>query len=73
MLDLYAGVGTIGLSVARDEHLTLIECDKSAYAELIRNCQGIINEDPTRLTRSVKSEAPPITMGRSERVPKSNI
>ncbi|MBR3263682.1 class I SAM-dependent RNA methyltransferase [Candidatus Saccharibacteria bacterium] len=68
VLDLYAGVGTIGLSVARDKHLTLVECDKSAYAELVRNCQGIINEDPTRLTRSGKSEAPPITMGRSERV-----
>ena len=37
VLDLYAGVGTIGLSVARDKHLTLVECDKSAYAELARN------------------------------------
>ncbi|MBR2741135.1 class I SAM-dependent RNA methyltransferase [Candidatus Saccharibacteria bacterium] len=37
VLDLYAGVGTIGLSVARDRHLTLVECDKSAYTELARN------------------------------------
>lgn len=37
VLDLYAGVGTIGLSVARDKHLTLVECDKSAYGEMTRN------------------------------------
>lgn len=37
VLDLYAGVGTIGLSVARNKHLTLVECDKSAYAELAKN------------------------------------
>ncbi len=39
-LDLYAGVGTIGLSVARDRELTLVECDKSAYLEMEKNCQG---------------------------------
>ncbi len=38
VLDLYAGVGTIGLSVARDQQLTLVEVDKSAYKELERNC-----------------------------------
>ena len=38
VLDLYAGVGTIGLSVARDKDLTLVECDKSAYRELEKNC-----------------------------------
>lgn len=37
VLDLYAGVGTIGLSVARDRKLTLVECDKSAYRELENN------------------------------------
>ena len=37
VLDLYAGVGTIGLSVARDHNLTLVEIDKSAYKELARN------------------------------------
>ena len=37
VLDLYAGVGTIGLSVARDKNLTLVECDKSAFNELARN------------------------------------
>lgn len=38
VLDLYAGVGTIGLSVARDKNLTLVECDKSAFRELAKNC-----------------------------------
>ena len=37
VLDLYSGVGTIGLSVARDHHLTLVECDKSAYREMEKN------------------------------------
>lgn len=40
VLDLYAGVGTIGLSVARDHDLTLVECDKSAYREMEHNCLG---------------------------------
>lgn len=39
VLDLYAGVGTIGLSVARDKRLTLVECDKNAYRELVENCE----------------------------------
>jgi 23S rRNA (uracil1939-C5)-methyltransferase len=38
ILDLYAGVGTIGLSVARDKSLTLVEVDKSAFTELEKNC-----------------------------------
>ena len=37
VLDLYAGVGTIGLSVARDKHLTLVEVDKSAFKEMAKN------------------------------------
>ena len=44
VLDLYAGVGTIGLSVASDKNLTLVECDKSAYNELIKNCDNIVSE-----------------------------
>ena len=40
VLDLYSGVGTIGLSVARDKNLTLVESDGSAYQELERNCKG---------------------------------
>lgn len=40
VLDLYAGVGTIGLSVACDRDLILVECDKSAYREMTQNCHG---------------------------------
>ncbi|MBQ6354949.1 class I SAM-dependent RNA methyltransferase, partial [Candidatus Saccharibacteria bacterium] len=40
VLDLYAGVGTIGLSVARDRELKLVEVDKAAYAELERNAKN---------------------------------
>lgn len=39
VLDLYSGVGTIGLSVARDKDLTLVECNKDAYGELEKNCR----------------------------------
>ena len=44
VLDLYAGVGTIGLSVARDRKLTLVEVDKSAFRELERNCAEAFSE-----------------------------
>ena len=37
VIDMYAGVGTIGLSVARDRQLTLVETDKSAFDEMVRN------------------------------------
>ena len=43
VLDLYAGVGTIGLSVARDKKLTLVEVDKSAYKELENNSKNCPN------------------------------
>ena len=44
VLDLYAGVGTIGLSVAPSRDLTLVECNKDAFRELKNNAkdwQGI--------------------------------
>ena len=41
VLDLYSGVGTIGLSVARDKNLTLVECNRFAYSELEKNAAGI--------------------------------
>lgn len=44
VLDLYAGVGTIGLSVARDKKLTLVEVDKSAFGELCKNCEQVFSE-----------------------------
>ncbi len=40
VLDLYAGVGTIGLSTARDHDLVLVESNAAAYQELEHNCQG---------------------------------
>ena len=46
VLDLYSGVGTIGLSVAGDKDLTLVEIDKSAYQELEKNCKNIKNAKP---------------------------
>ncbi|MBR0431009.1 class I SAM-dependent RNA methyltransferase [Candidatus Saccharibacteria bacterium] len=39
VLDLYAGVGTIGLSTARHKKLTLVESDQSAFSELAENCK----------------------------------
>ncbi len=47
VLDLYAGVGTIGLSVARNHRLTLIEVDKYAYGELEKNCRQALKPQPT--------------------------
>ena len=41
VLDLYSGVGTIGLSVAGGKQLTLVEVDKNAFLELEKNCMGI--------------------------------
>ncbi|MBQ1373396.1 class I SAM-dependent RNA methyltransferase [Candidatus Saccharibacteria bacterium] len=43
VLDLYSGVGTIGLSVARDHHLTLVESNKSAHRESLNNIHGLQN------------------------------
>jgi len=37
VLDLYAGVGSIGLSVARDKDLTLVEVNGAAFAEMQNN------------------------------------
>lgn len=41
VLDLYAGVGSIGLRLARSHDLTLVECDKSAYREMVTNVDRI--------------------------------
>lgn len=37
VLDMYSGVGTIGLSVARNRKLTLVEIDASAFGEMLKN------------------------------------
>ena len=44
VLDLYAGVGTIGLSVARNTNLTLVEVNASAFGELKINSERVIQE-----------------------------
>jgi len=45
VLDLYSGVGTIGLSIARDKELVLVENNKFAFLELQKNCNIEPNED----------------------------
>ncbi|MDO4271653.1 MAG: hypothetical protein Q4C83_01555 [Candidatus Saccharibacteria bacterium] len=37
VIDMYSGVGTIGLSIAGDKQLTLVETDNHAFAELENN------------------------------------
>lgn len=44
VLDLYAGVGTIGLSVANHLDLTLVEINASAHQEMIKNCTQFNSE-----------------------------
>ena len=74
VLDLYAGVGTIGLSVAPNHHLTLVECDRSAYAELSNNIKLAPKTPRWCSEESVggydrdRRSAPPITMGRRDSV-----
>lgn len=60
VLDLYAGVGTIGLSVARDRELTLVECNGAAYQELENNChikQGFLKKNKIRPVLAKSEEA----------------
>ena len=41
VIDLYSGVGTIGLTVAGDKNLTLVEVDKFAHGELLNNIESV--------------------------------
>ncbi len=41
VIDLYSGVGTIGLTVASDKNLTLVEVDKFAHSELLNNIETV--------------------------------
>ncbi len=52
VLDLYAGVGTIGLSVASDRHLTLVESDKHAFSEMVKNITTGTNSISDSVTNS---------------------
>lgn len=69
VLDLYAGVGTIGLSVARDKELTLVEVDKYAFGELSKNIavEDILRPTGSKLARS------PVTTGATKRVRNGSI
>lgn len=40
VVDMYSGVGTIGLSVAHDRNLVLVEANTTAYTELVKNTNG---------------------------------
>ena len=40
VLDLYSGVGSIGLSVARDKELALVEVNAAAFGEMQKNAEG---------------------------------
>ena len=39
VLDLYAGVGTIGLSVAENQKLAMVEVNAAAYQEMVENAK----------------------------------
>lgn len=59
VLDLFSGVGTIGLSIARDTALTLVECDKAAFAELEKNVAAALKQTEAaapRQTETIKSK-----------------
>lgn len=61
VLDLYAGVGTIGLSVAPNKNLTLVEVDPNAFNELAKNCDQVFFE---RIRSYDEGErADPVTTG----------
>ena len=46
ILDLYAGVGSIGLSVIEDQKLISVEVDRSAYQELQQNISNRLKSQP---------------------------
>ncbi len=52
VLDLYSGVGTIGLSVSGDKKLTMVEVNGSAYEEMVKNANG----RPNTVCKLAKSE-----------------
>ena len=53
VIDLYAGVGSIGLSVAPNARLTLVEVDKYAYSEMIKNIFASSTEGPDKSINEV--------------------
>ncbi len=69
VLDLYSGVGTIGLSVASDRHLTLIESDRSAFNEMVKNItiEGVLEDSKAR-----DGMIPPVTTDKIDSVRNGN-
>ena len=63
ILDLYAGVGTIGLSVARDKHLVLVENNKAAYTEMCKNCAEGVFEGGSEPGKARSSAKTPVATG----------
>ena len=72
VLDLYSGVGTIGLSVARDKNLTLIECNKFAYSELEKNSAEQCSAGPSTTT-GVEGREGARNDGPTDRYPQSTV
>lgn len=44
VLDLYAGVGSIGLTVATERDLTLVESNGAAYEEMVKNAKRVAGD-----------------------------
>ena len=72
VLDLYAGVGTIGLSVARDQKLTLVENNKAAYTEMRKNCEEGVFEGGPEVGKPRISAETPVATGVSD-APRKNF
>ena len=63
VLDLYAGVGTIGLSTARNKKLVLVENNKAAYVEMCKNCAEGVFEGGSEPGKARSSAKTPVATG----------
>jgi len=57
VIDAYSGIGTIGLSVARDKALTLVEVNKSAYEELATNSTRVVHATNNQLIHPILAKS----------------
>ena len=64
VLDLFSGVGTIGLSIARDAMLTLVECDKAAFTELEKNVATALGQ-----AEAMSAQAKGVALEQAEATP----
>ena len=67
VLDLYAGVGTIGFSVASDRNLTLVVCDKYEFNEMVKNCKQNFSEQ-SQDNDTLQIKQPTTVLAKSEDV-----